>query len=128
MERESAGQFLRATQGPGADNATPPPQVELSREAQHALAERVRAACSEWISQMGVVQRHEAEFGVRLARCRTPSEAVAVCGEWMAHRLDSAIVMHHRFLELWLTSATDTTNRAAGAKQRPTADETGPAT
>lgn len=125
MERESAGQILRAPQGPGADNATPPPPIELSPEAQHVLAERVRAACMEWISQMGVAQRHEAEFGLRLARCRTPSEAAAVCGEWMAHRLDSAIVMHHRFLELWLTSATAATSGAARAKRRPTAGKTG---
>lgn len=92
--------------GVGGGNVVSTRDATLSEEAQQVLAAQVRAACAAWFSQAALVQQHEADFGLRLARARTPSEAVAVCGEWMSHRLDSAIVMHHRLLELWLTATT----------------------
>lgn len=98
-ERESAAP------APMAERAALP-HIVLSPDAQHALAEQVRAACAAWFSQAAIVQRHEVEFGLRLARCRTPAEAAGVCGEWLGHRLDSAVAMHHRFLELWMNHAT----------------------
>jgi hypothetical protein len=106
MSREASGQLSRGGQGPGVDSKSPAIGIELCPEAQIALDAEVRSACAAWISQLSVVQRHEANFGARLARCRTPSEASTICGEWMGHRLDSAIAMHHRLLELWLTAAT----------------------
>lgn len=97
--------------------------VALSDEAQQALAEQVRAACVAWFSQAGIVQLHEADFGLRLARCPTPSDAVAVCGEWLAHRLDSAVVLHHRLLELWLAAVNAAEIGAVLAERRDAADE-----
>lgn len=123
MTRESGS----AMQAPEAEH-TALPHRALSPEAQRALAEQVRTACAAWFSQAAIVQHHEAEFGIRLARCRTPSEAVGVCGDWLAHRVDSAVVMHHRFLEMWLTFATAAPNGAGGAAQPGTAGETGSST
>jgi len=123
MTRESGG----AVQAPGAEH-TAPPHGALSPEAQNVLAEQVRAAFAAWFSQAAIVQHHEAEFGIRLARCRTPSEAVVVCGGWLAHRVDSAVVMHHRFLEMWLTFATAAPNGAGGATQPGAAGKTGSST
>ncbi len=116
MTRESGS----AGQAPKAER-TALPHGALGPEAQQMLAEQVRAACAAWFSQAAIVQRHEAEFGLRLARCQTPSEAVSVCGEWLTHRLDSAVAMHHRFLELWMAFAIAAPNGADEAAQpRPT--------
>jgi hypothetical protein len=106
--------------GGGGGNVVSSRDTTLSDEAQQALAAQVRAACAAWFSQAALVQQHEANFGLRLARARTPSEAVYVCGEWMSHRLDSVVAMHHRLLELWLTAtsaAAATTTRCDTPEQ-----------
>ncbi len=28
-----------------------------------------------------------------------------MCGEWLGHRLDSAVAMHHQLLEIWMSFA-----------------------
>jgi hypothetical protein len=119
-----AREFGGAVQAPKAERMALP-HVTRGPEAQHVLAEQVRTACAAWFSQAAIVQRHEADFGLRLARCQTPSEAVRVCGEWLAHRLDSAVAMHHRFLELWMTFATAAPNGVDEAAQPRTTRDAG---
>ncbi len=101
MSQESRGALWAPRTGQDALS-----RGKLESESQHALAEQVRSACAAWFSQAALVQRHEAEFGLRLAQCRTTAEAAAVCGEWLGHRLDSAVAMHHQLLEIWMTFAT----------------------
>lgn len=118
MTARQNGPVSGPAQGVGGGNVVSSRDTTLSEEAQQMLAAQVRAACAAWFSQAALVQQHEADLGFRLARAGTPSEAVAVCGEWMSHRLDSAVVMHHRLLELWLTARTAATTTRRGAAEQ----------
>jgi hypothetical protein len=88
----------------------------VPREKQSELASNIGKTSMEWVSQIGQMRQFEAEFARRLAHCSTPSEAVALCSEWMAHRLDSAVAMQHRLLSLWLDAMTAATCQKVEAK------------
>jgi hypothetical protein len=81
----------------------------VPREQQEALALNMRKTCVEWVSQIGQMHRLDVEFAARLAGCTKPSDAVALCGKWMGHHVDSAVAMQHRLLELWLDAMTAAT-------------------
>jgi hypothetical protein len=101
---------------PASEQPGPPNRSSLGMEApgippdqQEELISNIRKTSMEWVSQIGQMQRFDLEFATRLARCIEPSEAVALCGEWMGHRIDSAVAMQHRLLELWLDAMTAST-------------------
>ena len=41
-------------------------------------------------------------FALRLAACRTVGEATVLCGEWMAHRVDSLFGVQSQLTEIWI--------------------------
>ena len=91
-------------------------------ELQHDLAQKITKASLEWASQNSQMQRYESDFAVDLARCQHPFEAVALCSKWLAHRVDSAVSMQHRLLELWLDAVTTAAEKELVAR---TGDEPG---
>jgi hypothetical protein len=111
-----------------ATSPTPPQPVAAAvvtgvpEELRQELVSNITRTSSEWVSQVGQMQRFDVEFARRLTCCAKPSEAVALCSEWMAHRVDSAVAMQHRLLELWLDAVTTATRQkveANGAGGRP---------
>jgi len=78
------------------------PRVE--RNPQQELSAGIKRLCSEWVSQVSQMQQLDAAFATRLAACREPAQAAELCGAWMGHRLDSAVSVQHRILEVWLES------------------------
>ena len=70
-----------------------------------AVAQRMDEAVRGWVEQMERMRKGKRDIGQRLMACATPAEAVAVSGEWMAHRLDSLMVLQHRLIEMWLDQA-----------------------
>ena len=70
------------------------------------VAQRIDEAARGWVEQMDRMRRAERDLGQRLMTCATPAEAVAVSGEWMAHRLDSLMALQHRLIEMWLDQAS----------------------
>lgn len=69
-------------------------------------AQRIDEAARGWVEQMERMRKAERDLGQRLMTCATPAEAVAVSGEWMAHRLDSLMALQHRLIEMWLDQAS----------------------
>ena len=78
------------------------PAVAPSRDA---VAQSIDEAVRGWVEQMERMRKGERDIGQRLIACTTPAEAVAVSGEWMAHRLDSLMALQHRLIEMWLDQA-----------------------
>ncbi len=70
------------------------------------VARRIDEAARGWVEQMDRMRRAERDLGQRLMTCATPAEAVAVSGEWMAHRIDSMMALQHRLIEMWLDHAS----------------------
>lgn len=69
------------------------------------IAHRIDEATRGWVEQMERMRKAERDLGQRLMTCATPAEAVAVSGEWMAHRIDSLMALQHRLIEMWLDQA-----------------------
>ncbi|MDA8248546.1 MAG: hypothetical protein M0Z28_05150 [Rhodospirillales bacterium] len=70
------------------------------------VTQRIDEAVRGWVEQMERMRKGERDIGQRLMACATPAEAVAVSGEWMAHRIDSLMALQHRLIEMWLDQAT----------------------
>jgi hypothetical protein len=70
------------------------------------VTQRIDEAVRGWVEQMERMRKRETDFGQRLIACATPAQAVAVSGEWMAHRIDSLMALQHRMIEMWLDQAT----------------------
>ena len=69
------------------------------------VAHRIDEAARGWVEQMERMRKAERDLGQRLMTCATPAEAVAVSGEWMAHRIDSLMALQHRLIDMWLDQA-----------------------
>jgi hypothetical protein len=78
----------------------------VTGQDQVQLVGKLKNACFEWVSQVSRMQQLDLAFAVKLAGCRRPVDAAALCGDWMAHRVDSAVAMQHRLLEFWLEANT----------------------
>jgi hypothetical protein len=103
---------LKNAPEPEAISAAKPQTNADADKEQMQLVARLKEACFEWVSQVSRMQQLDLAFAIRLASCRRPGDAATLCGEWMAHRVDSAVCMQHRLLGLWLDA-----NTAAIAKQ-----------
>jgi hypothetical protein len=76
--------------------------------AESEAARRINEAARAWVEQMGRMRAVEADLGVRLVACKTPREAVALTGEWMAWRLDSLMALQRRLIDMWLALSETT--------------------
>ncbi|MGH7057173.1 MAG: hypothetical protein ACREFZ_04720, partial [Acetobacteraceae bacterium] len=78
--------------------------VHTAARDEESMLQSVESATSAWLDQMTAMRRVEAEFAARLVRCRTASEAISVCTEWLAKRVDSLVAVQHHLIDLWLES------------------------
>jgi hypothetical protein len=53
------------------------------------LLERTRDMHRSWIEFLSEMRQIESDVGNRLLNAKTPSEAIMVCTEWMARRLET---------------------------------------
>lgn len=73
-----------------------------AQERDACMRQSIDGAMSGWLEQMAAMRRVESEFASRLVHCRTAPEAIAVCTEWLAKRVDSLVAVQHRLIDLWL--------------------------
>lgn len=89
-----------------------------AREREACMLQSIDGAMSGWLEQMAAMRRVESEFATRLAHCRTAQEAIAVCTEWMAKRVDSLVAVQHRLIDLWLENQTTRLGDWSGKQQK----------
>lgn len=78
----------------------------MSEVERNLLTTAICGITKSWVSQVAQMQQLDTVFARKLAACTKPSEAAALCGSWMGHRMDSAFAMQHRIFEAWLQATT----------------------
>jgi hypothetical protein len=71
------------------------------------LFDRMQDMNRTWLERLREIRQIEAEFGGKLLAARTPSEAVTVCNEWMARRLETVANEQKAFTTAWLDLFSD---------------------
>jgi hypothetical protein len=62
-----------------------------------------------WLERLREIRQIETEFGTRLLIAKSPSEATAICNEWMTKRLDIVVSEQQTFAAAWLGWISDAT-------------------
>jgi hypothetical protein len=73
------------------------------------LFERMRDMHRSWLKKLREIRQIEAEFGTRLLTAKSPSEATAICSEWMTKRLETVACEQQAFAVAWLALISDAT-------------------
>jgi hypothetical protein len=68
-----------------------------------------------WLERLRDLREMEAEFGSRLLRAKNPTEAMTICNEWMAKRLEAVGNEHNAFTAAWLDLVSDTMRTASAS-------------
>jgi len=101
------------------DNLTPPVDKSHMSDERKRLFERVEQINRAWLESMREMRRAEAEFSVRLFACQSPSDALVLCHQWMAKRLEILGSEQQLFARSWgelvalLSKAESTGKKAA---------------
>ena len=66
------------------------------------LLERMQDMHRSWIERLREIRQIESDFGNRLLTAKDPSEAIMVCTEWMARRLETVASEQQTFATAWL--------------------------
>jgi hypothetical protein len=70
------------------DNVTPPIDKSSMSENRRRLFDHVEKINRAWLESMREMRRAQAEFSIHLFACKGASDALALCNEWMAKRLE----------------------------------------
>jgi hypothetical protein len=81
------------------------------------LLERMQAMHRSWIERLREIRQIESDFGDRLLTAKNPSEAIMVCTEWMARRLETVASEQKTFATAWLDLVS---NAVKSARPAPT--------
>jgi hypothetical protein len=73
------------------------------------LFERMRDMHRLWLERLREIRQIETEFGTRLLIAKSPSEATAICNEWMTKRLEIVACEQQAFAAAWLGLISDAT-------------------
>ncbi len=93
---------IYATDPPQADDdLTPPIDKRSLSENRKRLFERVEQINRAWLESMREMRRTEAEFSVRLFACGSPDDALVLCNQWMARRLEILATEQQTFATSW---------------------------
>jgi len=68
----------------------------------NTLFERMRDMHRSWLERLREIGQIESEFGTRLLTAKSPSEATAICNEWMTRRLETVACEQQAFAAAWL--------------------------
>ena len=83
------------------DNLTPPIDKSNMSDERKRLFERVEQINRAWLESMRDMRRAEAEFSVRLFACHSASDALVLCHQWMAKRLEILASEQQLFARAW---------------------------
>jgi hypothetical protein len=70
-------------------------------EDRKRLYDRIEQINRSWLDSMQQMRRAEAEFSVRLFTCRNPDDALVLCNQWMAKRLEILATEQQLFARCW---------------------------
>jgi len=87
------------------------------------LFDRMQDMNRTWLERLREIRQIEAEFGSKLLAAKTPSEAVTICNEWMAKRLETVANEQKAFSTAWLDLFSDMAVSAAPNKAIKSAAE-----
>ena len=73
------------------------------------LFDRMRDMHRSWLERLREIRQIETEFGTRLLIAKSPSEATAICNEWMTKRLEIVVSEQQTFAAAWLGLISDAT-------------------
>ena len=77
------------------------------------LFERMRQMNRSRLERLRDIHRVDADFSSKLLFARSPSEATAVCSEWMARRLEAVTSEQQSFAAAWLGLISDAASNPA---------------
>jgi hypothetical protein len=66
------------------------------------LFERMRDMHRSWLERLREIRQIESDFGTGLLIAKSPSEATAICNEWMTKRLEIVVSEQQTFAAAWL--------------------------
>jgi len=97
VERRRAGEL------PDTDEVSMglPIGKEHISEDRKRLYDRVEQINRAWLDSMQQMRRAEAEFSVRLFTCRGTDDAIVLCNQWMAKRLEILGAEQQLFAKCW---------------------------
>jgi hypothetical protein len=81
----------------------------VARSRANNLFERMRDMHRSWLERLREIRQIESDFGARLLIAKSPSEATAICNEWMTKRLEIAVSEQQTFAAAWLGLISDAT-------------------
>ncbi len=85
------------------------------RNFNNGLFERMRDMNRSRLEKLRDIHRVDADFSSKLLFAKNPSEATALCGQWMANRLEAVTREQQSFATAWLGLISDAVNNAAPA-------------
>jgi hypothetical protein len=100
------------------DCVPPIDKSALSDERKH-LFNRVEQINRAWLDSMRQMRRAEAEFSIKLFTCKGADEAMVLCHQWMAKRLEILGAEQQLFAKSWtdLVSLLSHSSHATGPKK-----------
>jgi hypothetical protein len=98
----------------------PPIDKSLLSDERRRLFDRVEQINRAWLDSMREMRKAEAEFSIRLFACRGPDDAMVLCNQWMAKRLEILGAEQQLFAKLWtdLVSLLGQTSSAFGHRKK----------
>lgn len=90
-----------------------------------ALFTKMQDMNRSWLERLRAIRDLESQYGTKLMTAKSPSEATAVCNEWMAKRLEAVGEEHKAFTVAWLDLVSNTIKSAlpgGSAKRTPEKD------
>jgi hypothetical protein len=66
-----------------------------------ALLDKFQEINRTWLGRLDEARQVESEFGAKLMKAKTPSEAMAVCNAWMAKRVELLAQEQREFGTAW---------------------------
>jgi hypothetical protein len=85
------------------------------------LFERMRDMNRSWVERLREIHQIESDFGSKLLGAKSPTEATAICHDWMAKRLEVSAGEQRSFTTAWLGLISDVI-RSTSATSAHTAD------
>ena len=83
------------------------------------LFERMQDMNRLWIERLREIRQIESDFGTRLMKAESSSEATTICHEWMAKRLETVAYEQKAFTTAWLALIADTAKLKFAASIKP---------
>jgi len=72
-----------------------------------------------WIERLREIRQIESDFGTRLMKAESSSEATTICHEWMAKRLETVAYEQKAFTTAWLALISDTMKSKLATSIKP---------